>query len=72
MPPLCTFGPEAERQRHWILKFEDADKSDMHFDDEAEAMKMFAACMLSWTCTLYVTAEFVPVTIRFIVRREQS
>ena len=65
---LCTYGPEAERKRRWILRFDDADKGDMHFDDEAEAMKMFAVCTLNWTCTLFVTAEFVPITIRFTAR----
>lgn len=54
---LCTYGPPSERKRHWILKFEDADKGDMHFDDEAEALRMFFRCDVAWNCTLFVTAE---------------
>jgi hypothetical protein len=66
---LCTYGPEEERKPHWILKFEDADKGDMHFDDGAEAMKMFAICNMTWNCTLYVTARFKPIQITFTVER---
>lgn len=61
MKMLCTYGPPNERKRHWILKFEDADKDDMHFEDEQEAMRMFNRCKDNWTCTLFVTAEFVPL-----------
>jgi hypothetical protein len=56
---LCTYGPQAERQRHWILKFDDPDRCDMHFDNESEAMRMWDRLKDNWTCTLFVTAEFV-------------
>lgn len=57
MKVLCTYGPPAERKRHWILKFEDADMSDMHFDNEEEAVKRFDRCKDAWTCTLFGTWE---------------
>ena len=63
---LCTYGPEEERKPHWILKFEETG-NDMHFDDEAEAMKMFAVCTMTWNCTLYVTERFKPIHIKFTV-----
>ena len=56
---LCTFGPPANRKRRWILKFEDRDVADMHFDDEGEAMHAWNLAKDNWTCTLFVTAEFV-------------
>lgn len=58
---LCTFGPPKERRRHWILKFEDTDRDDMHFDDEGQAMRMFVHCADNWTCTLFVTASYNPL-----------
>ena len=72
LPTLCTHGPEPERKRHWILKFEDADKEDMHFDDEAEAMKMFVLHTIQWNCTLFVTAEFKPIKITFTTKAMES
>ena len=57
---LCTYGPPAERERRWILKFDDPDKATMHFFNEPDAMRMFDRCKDNWTCTLFVTAEFVP------------
>jgi hypothetical protein len=54
---LCTFGPPNERKKRFILRFEDADKADMHFDDEAEAVAMFRRCELNWTCTLFGTVD---------------
>jgi len=54
---LCTFGPPSERQRRWILKFEDDDVDDMQFDDEAEALERFRRMSDMWNCTLFVTAE---------------
>lgn len=56
MTILCTFGPPSERRRHWILKFEDADVDDMHFDQEYEAHDAFRRYSDCWTCTLFVTA----------------
>lgn len=56
---LCTDGPIANRERRWILKFEDADMGDMHFDNESEAMRNWDRAKDNWTCTLFVTAEFV-------------
>lgn len=53
---VCTFGIPAERKRHWILKFEDADVGDMHFDDEEMAHDQFKQCSVNWNCTLFVTA----------------
>jgi len=53
---LCTFGPPAQRRPHWILRFEDAEMADMHFDDEDEAMARFDRCSQTWNCTLFVTA----------------
>lgn len=56
---LCTFGPPAERERRWILKFEDADVGDMHFAAEPDAMRAFERYSGAYTCTLFVTAMFV-------------
>lgn len=56
---LCTYGPPAERKRRWILKFDDPDAGDMHFAAEPDAMRAFERYSGSWTCTLFVTAEFV-------------
>ncbi len=53
---LCTFGVPGERKRHWILKFEDADLGDMHFDDACAAHTEFERAETNWNCTLYVTA----------------
>lgn len=58
MTILCTFGPPNERQRYWILKFEDADVGDMHFKDEVEAMQAFRKFEVTYTCTLFVTASY--------------
>lgn len=72
---LCTYGPPAERKRHWILKFDDADKNDMHFTDEHEAIAMFRRCSTAWTCTLFVTATFaplIPVPGLLVVARAQG
>lgn len=54
---LCTYGPPGERKRLWILKFEDADVADMHFDSEDEALETFRRKSDSWTCTLLSTHE---------------
>lgn len=54
---LCTYGPPHERKRRWVLRFDDPDRGEMHFDDEGEAMSMFNKCTMNWTCTLFVTAE---------------
>jgi hypothetical protein len=56
---LCTFGPPLERKRHWILKFEDTDVANMHFSVERDAMLAFEKFSGAYTCTLFVTAEFV-------------
>lgn len=53
---LCTFGQPAERKPQWILKFEDADVGDMHFDDEVEAIENFKRFTVTYNCTLFVTA----------------
>lgn len=54
---LCTFGPPQERRRRYILKFEDADMADMHFDDKVEAVAEFLKRQGMWTCTLFGTVE---------------
>lgn len=54
---LCTFGPPNERKRHWILKFEDTDVGDMHFDNELTALMAFRSFAMTYTCTLFVTAD---------------
>jgi len=41
------------------LKFDDWDKDDMHFDRENDAMRAWDCAKDNWTCTLFVTAEFV-------------
>lgn len=56
---LCTYGPPLDRKPHWILKFEDADRGEMHFDNEDEAHSAFDKYEGNWTCTLYVTARKV-------------
>lgn len=56
---LCTDGPPNERTRCWILKFDDRDMGDMHFDNEGDAMRAWDRAKDNWTCTLFVTAEFV-------------
>lgn len=56
---LCTFGPPDERERRWILKFEDVDVDDMHFTAEPDAMRAFDRYSGAFTCTLFVTATFV-------------
>lgn len=56
---LCTYGPPKERERHWILKFDDRDVDDMHYTVEADAMRAFERYSGAYTCTLFVTAEFV-------------
>lgn len=53
---LCTYGPPAERQHHWLLRFDDPDRGDCHFDNEQDAMEFFARAEGNWTCTLFVTA----------------
>jgi len=57
MKVLCTFGPPNERRKRWILKFEDTEMSDMHFDDEVEAKSCWRRLKDAWTCTLYVIEE---------------
>lgn len=59
---LCTYGPPTERQRLWILKFDDPDKMDIYFDNENDAMRMWDRQKDIWTCALFVTAEFVQWT----------
>lgn len=54
---LCTFGPPTERRRRWILKFEDADVDDMHFEEREEAERAWRRYSDAWTCTLFVTAK---------------
>ena len=59
MSTLRTFGPSAERERRWILKFEDADVGDMYYVTEPDAMRAWDRYKDTYTCTLFVTAEFV-------------
>jgi hypothetical protein len=61
---ICTFGPPKERRRRWIIKFEDADMGEMHFDNEHEAITKFKKCSMAWTCTLFVTATIGPARRR--------
>ena len=56
---LCTDGPPAERERRWLLKFNDPDKGFAFFDNEAEAMRAWDRAKDTWTCTLFMTADFV-------------
>jgi len=53
---LCAFGPIAERRPHWLLRFEDAEMGEMHFDSGDEAMAEYRRRSPQWNCTLYVTA----------------
>ena len=71
---LCTYGPPKERKRHWILKFDDPEHGDMHFDNEDQAMRAFDRAKDNWTCTLFVTAEFVSPASQFndVERRSWS
>lgn len=57
---LCTYGPESERRRVWLLWFDDPDRGYSLYRDEAEAMRAWDRAKDSWTCTLFATAEFVP------------
>lgn len=54
---LCTFGPPLKRKRRWILKFEDADAGDMHFDNQEEAEGAFDKYSGNYTCTLFSTVS---------------
>lgn len=60
MAELCTDGPPNERERLWLLKFDDADKGYALYRNESEAMRAWDRAKDNWTCTLFVTAEFVP------------
>lgn len=54
---LCTYGVPSERKPVWIVKFEDADRGDAHFDNEAEAIMFFLRASDNWNCTLLTTAR---------------
>lgn len=54
---LCTYGPPTERKARFILKFDDADVRDMHFDDQGDAIAAYLRHTGSWTCTLFGTVE---------------
>jgi len=68
---LCTFGPPSERTKYWILKFEDYDVGDMHFTVEPDAMRAFERYSQTYTCTLFVTAEFVAPDAAALARLRQ-
>ena len=59
MAELCTDGPPNDRRRQWRLQFDDPDKGYMIFDSESEAISAWDRAKDNWTCTLFVTAEFV-------------
>ncbi len=59
MAELCTDGPPNERKRCWLLKFDDPDRGFGLYDNEPEAMRAWDQAKDNWTCTLFVTAEFV-------------
>ena len=69
---LCTFGPPEARKRHWILKFEDTDVGDMHFDDEQEALAAFEKYQESWTCTLFGVVDLVEISGPRSLLRQQE
>jgi len=52
---LASFG--TERKRIWILKFEDADRGDMNFDDESDAHHAYENFSVGWNCTLLETSD---------------
>lgn len=52
---LASFG--IDRKRLWILKFEDADRGDMHFDDESDAHHAYENFSVGWNCTLLETSD---------------
>jgi hypothetical protein len=51
---LASFG--YSRKPMWILKFEDADRGEMHFDNELDAHRSFEDFAVTWNCTLFETA----------------
>lgn len=46
--------------RRFIVRFEDADRGDAVFDDEAEAREFFARANTNWNCYLFGTLEAHP------------
>lgn len=51
----CAPGPAAEQKRMFVLRFEDQDRGEAHYTDEAEARAMFArAEARGWNCHLFV------------------
>jgi hypothetical protein len=54
---LCTFGPPQERKPIWIVKFEDANRGEAHFDNENEAIDFYLQASNSWNCTLLTTVR---------------
>lgn len=56
---LCTDGPTDKRKRLWLLKFDDPDRGFALYHDEGEAMRAWDRAKDNWTCTLFVTADFV-------------
>lgn len=54
---LCTYGPVAERQPVWVVQFEDRDRGEARFTDEAEAIDYFLRASANWNCTLLTTVR---------------
>jgi hypothetical protein len=44
----------------FIIRFEDAELGDLHFDDEAEARSRFSDLSVSWNCFLFGTLPVEP------------
>jgi hypothetical protein len=51
---LASFGHA--QKPFWILKFEDADRGEMHFGNEEDAHRAFESHSVTWNCTLFETA----------------
>lgn len=56
---LCTYGPPFERERKWLLTFDDPAQGIAIYDNEGEAMRAWDRAKDNWTCTLWVIADFV-------------
>ncbi|SRR6266404_279051 len=50
----CAPGPASEQERHWILRYEDADHTDVILNDEQAAREAFSAAEgRGWNCHLF-------------------
>jgi hypothetical protein len=50
----CAPGPAAQQKRLWVLRFEDADRREAHYQDEDSARQGFARAEAGgWNCHLF-------------------